>query len=248
MTEGPWAAMAARTRRLNLLRQRKNDMISAVVNDVSDTIQRSLSDPQVITLLVVAAVLVFTHAGDIDNGPLKDLFPKDSKNSLVLWVRANVNKFFGMVVFAPAVFAVPNVHRATVALGAFAWIVIVPESSQAEYILQAILLALYFRVRGRNTKVAIVLFGLLLYFGGYLFTPKGSTTERTTPPKSRADPLKILVEKHREGAAAHPSGLPHGGDSSSHAYSSSTSESSERVVPTAIHPASPEIPPPTPKA
>jgi len=153
-----------------------------VITDITATITILIKDPIFMLLVALSAALVIMHAGDIDDGPLAPLFPKDSTNAFVIWVRKNVPKLFGMITFAPVLYETPTRYRFMALIAVPIWIYIAPACKQEQYAVQALLYYLFMKVKLDITRITLVVASVCLYFLGLLFDPRVPPINPTNPP------------------------------------------------------------------
>jgi len=170
------------------------DIVNVIVTDITNAVEKAIGNTDFIVLLVVVAVIIIFHAGDIDKGPFAPFFPKDSPYVIVQWVRHNVMKFFGLICFMPTVYSAPTGKRIAFAAAIAIWVIIVPESGMEQYALQAVLLYLYSHVTMKATKFAIIAVVGSMYFAGW-FAIKPVPVEQYVPAPSSTENTERLVRR-----------------------------------------------------
>nr|AQM55327.1 hypothetical protein 3 [Piura virus]AQM55330.1 hypothetical protein 3 [Piura virus]AQM55333.1 hypothetical protein 3 [Piura virus]AQM55336.1 hypothetical protein 3 [Piura virus]AQM55339.1 hypothetical protein 3 [Piura virus] len=143
--------------------------LNKIVSDVSSTFFSALNRPLVLLSLVMVVAFVFTHQSDFSSGAVgKYVAERAETNSLAKWVHENQFKFLGLAIFAPAVLNSPEKMRVVLGLATLLWVMLVPQASVLEYVLQALALHSYFRVRLQQSRLFIMVVVVFLYFMGYL--------------------------------------------------------------------------------
>nr|AIS40883.1 hypothetical protein 3 [Brejeira virus] len=161
--------------------------LNKIVSDVSSTFLNALNRPMVLLSLVMVVALVFTHQSDFSSGALgKYVAERAETNSLAKWVHENQTKFLGLAIFTPAVLNTPDKVRVVIGLATLLWVMLVPQASVVEYVLQALALHSYFRVKLQHSRLFIMAVVVLLYFMGYLTLVKSPGFDAGTVNKTNA--------------------------------------------------------------
>ena len=157
-----------------------------IVDDMFDAISRSFHRPLFIATLLLSTAFLVSFK-NLDEGPISRLLPKDSKNPIVIWCRANIAKFFAGVLFAPVIADVQANRRLQVLAATLLWIYVAPQAAFVEYAIQAVLLHLFLHMRTAHHRTIIFAVAFVAYFAGFLFVPHKSSQ---LPFLDAFDPVK----------------------------------------------------------
>lgn len=162
------------------------DWLTIASRDIGRTLEKLTTNPFFITTVALAGIVVITHAGDIDHGPLAPWFPSSSTNPFVKWARGNVPKFFGLIIFAPAVSAVPPPHQLLAAITIAIWVMLVPEASELQYGFQALIFLLMLNVATRRARLLLLALAAALFLAGYLLPTLHTAQLVDSPSQNKA--------------------------------------------------------------
>jgi len=84
------------------------------------------------------------------------------------WLKDNITKFAGMLVFLPVLLSINAKVRNTMAIFSFLWILFSPTESIIQYTCQAILLFYFNKLSNKTDKLYIAILGVVLTFSGFL--------------------------------------------------------------------------------
>lgn len=150
-------------------RRSPRDILTLITAQLS----RLLNNPIALLLVIVAiAVYISVTANATDNLITKfadRLSTIEQLKPLATWIKSNVTKFAGLVIYSPAVVASGR-YQSVLAIVSVVLALYVPESNLIEYVIQSLAAYLLFTSRSRNVKIAIFIFVLFCYFAGFGFT------------------------------------------------------------------------------
>lgn len=151
--------------------------LNAAVSDISSSLTSSLSKPTVLLLAIaVMAVVVTSDTIFTAEGFIGKWSTANPENPLSVWITANKQKFMGLLIAVPTLFAVPKNLQALLGIAAFFWVMIVPESTVYEYLFQSIALHTYFRVKHPDSRMLIIAVTAVAYYLGWIvLTPPAAS-------------------------------------------------------------------------
>lgn len=144
------------------------DFASATA-DITRILKTSMANPSVVMIALTVVAIVVSSGPTFNNGPVATYIrAQNGTNAFFTWVTSSPSKFYGMLVFAPAVLTVPSQYRLISALVSLVWIYLVPEYTIYEYFIQAGALFCFFRTTQTNTRSVLAIFTFIAYYVGYL--------------------------------------------------------------------------------
>nr|UEP18264.1 MAG: hypothetical protein 3 [Virgaviridae sp.] len=174
-------------------RRNNSDDFSLVFQDITRTVTAAINRPVVLIVLLCVTALIYTHADDFSSGVIGKWLSHQQPQSghLVRWLFENQMKFLGLLAFLPTIIDSPQNVQGILAIGSVLWIMLIPESSVYEYVIQSFCIHTYFRVRLQRSRLVIVAFVIIAYFAGFWTVMKHHHTARHTNP-----PLYVRPETH----------------------------------------------------
>lgn len=143
--------------------------IGAAVSDALDILTKSMSNTYIIVSVLIVAIVVISHGPTLNTGPFRDYINNNKvNNTLLTWVDNNALKFYGFLTFFPALYSIPSASRTVASIATFLWVLLVPEYTVFEYIIQSIALYIFFKTNKMNTRTIVVIFTIVAYYLGYL--------------------------------------------------------------------------------
>lgn len=155
--------------RKNPTRKTREYDFSQTLSDISQSLARGLNRPLVLLTVVIATAVILTHQTDFNSGFLGSYISQGvrNNNTLALWINKNSDKFLGLVIFAPSIIDSPRSVQLLLALSVVLWVMIIPQASIFEYLIQSIALHTYFRVNNKSTRIFIIIAVIVAYIGGF---------------------------------------------------------------------------------
>lgn len=147
--------------------------LNNAASDLFSTIQRVLYNPVVLLSILACTALVVTHSTTFGDGFVGKWVQNNKDNTVAKWVGDNNEKFLGLIIFLPTIVASPKKIQVLLAAATILWVMLVPESTNFQYLIQSAAMFLYFKVKSQ-TRVLIVISVCVLYYMGIFF--------KTTPP------------------------------------------------------------------
>nr|WFD53209.1 MAG: hypothetical protein [Dicrocoelium Nege-like virius] len=154
-----------RTRRQRVRRAIRSSIRRDVIHEVTETITSSFRRTPFTIAAIVVGALVLTSTPT--SGPIYDLCHSRT-DALCTYLVHNFGRACGYAIFCVAVIDIPAAYRLAVAAAVILWVYIIPEASPLEYVLQALLVHSYFRVRTDGARFLLIAIGLIAYFAGYI--------------------------------------------------------------------------------
>nr|DAZ87786.1 TPA_asm: hypothetical protein 2 [Meterori virus] len=157
-SKGSNVARQPRALRRRIMRRVQN--AKGALQDIADTIKRALNRPAVV--LVLVAVVLFWIDHHDKNGFIHRKCD-GSTSGLCKWMLQNFDCFAGMVVFAPALYDLPQniVLTATfISLGA---IFLLPPMEIWVYAASAFALHTYFTSRVTTTRIFVIVIAVIIF-------------------------------------------------------------------------------------
>lgn len=155
--------------------------VGAAVSDAIDILTKSMSNTYIIASVLIVAVVVISHGPTLNTGPFRDYINTNKVNNTILtWIDSNALKFYGFLTFFPALYSIPSNTRTVATFATFLWVLLVPEYTVFEYIIQSVALYIFFKTNKMNTRTIVVLITIVAYYLGYLALAPASVT--AAPP------------------------------------------------------------------
>lgn len=152
-----------------------------VVSELTSSVTSIVNEPSVFLLTLVAALLVGTEILTPCAGWGVQWLAQMAAGSTALpvakFLARNYYKALGALCFAPAWLSVPQSKRMTAGAAMLFWLLVVPEAGVWEYVLQALAIRAYFRVRMPMARVLVIALVVLAYWSGF-----GLTIPKYPPP------------------------------------------------------------------
>nr|QVG74702.1 hypothetical protein 3 [ssRNA positive-strand virus sp.] len=171
------------TQRVSSRRRATADDFSLIVQDIIRTVTAAINRPIVLIVLLCVTALIYTHADDFSSGVvgkwLSDEKIRDSH--LLKWLSENQMKFLGLLAFLPTIIDSPKNVQAMLAIGSLLWVMLIPEASVYEYVIQSFCVHTYFRVRLQKSRVVIIAFVIFAYFAGFWTVPRNGPSPAPPP-------------------------------------------------------------------
>lgn len=142
-----------------------------ILEDIFNSIVVALNRPIVLIVLLCVIAVVYTHHTHFDSGLIGKWVKANSTNSLAIWIRDNVLKFLGLLIFIPTILDSPSKTQPLLFATAIFWVMIIPEASIYEYVIQSFALHTYFRVKLQKTRLTLLIFVIIAYFAGFWTLP-----------------------------------------------------------------------------
>nr|QVG74711.1 hypothetical protein 2 [ssRNA positive-strand virus sp.] len=149
----------------------KNKTYNDVMDDIINSFVLALNRPIVLVVLLCVVAVVYTHHTQFDTGVIGQWIKKNHNNALAIWIKDNSMKFLGLLIFLPTVLDSPQKVQPLLFGASFFWVLLVPEASIYEYVVQSIALHTYFRVKLQKSRLVIILFVVFVYFAGFWTLP-----------------------------------------------------------------------------
>lgn len=145
-----------------------------ILSDIAGSFTSGLNKPLVLIALLGVLALVYTHNTTFSSGIVGKWVTanKATNNTAALWIDANKSKFLGLSIFVPALLDSPQKFQIMLSLGVLLWVMLIPQASIFEYVIQALGLHTYFKVKQQQTRVFIIVSVIIAYLGGFLTLPK----------------------------------------------------------------------------
>nr|DAZ87853.1 TPA_asm: ORF3 [Clonorsi virus 1] len=156
--KGPNIVRQPRTLRRRFMRRVQN--AKGALQDIADTIKRALNRPAVVLVLVAVVLFWIDHH---DKNGFVHRKCDGSTSGLCKWMLQNFDCFAGMVVFAPALYDLPQniVLTATfISLGA---IILLPPMEIWVYAASAFALHTYFTSRVTTTRIFVIIIAIIIF-------------------------------------------------------------------------------------
>lgn len=191
----------APTRQKSNRRVKNTDDFSLVFQDICRTITSAINRPIVLIVLLCVTALIYTHSDDFSSGVVGQwLSSESSRNShLLKWLSENQMKFLGLLAFLPTVIDSPKDVQGILAIGSLFWVMLIPESSVYEYIIQSFCIHTYFRVRLQKTRTVLIIFVIVAYFAGFWTVMKKAPQNVENPPSRPTAPASTRPEPRTQG-------------------------------------------------
>nr|QVG74718.1 hypothetical protein 4 [ssRNA positive-strand virus sp.] len=178
-------------------RRRVNtDDFSLVFQDITRTITTAINRPVVLIVLLCVTALIYTHHDDFSSGVIGQWLAQSGsaqESHLIKWLSENQMKFLGLLAFLPTVIDSPKTVQGMLAVGSVLWVMLIPESSVYEYIIQSFCIHTYFRVRLQKSRTVIILFVIFAYFAGFWTVMKRPV--QSVPASGGATPRPPLYNR-----------------------------------------------------
>jgi hypothetical protein len=153
---------------------RTPSILNIVVDDLTTSVVRIISDPFAVLALFISGFFIYTH-NHTDNSLINTLILKlqgvENLKFLGDWLQANIDKFIGLAAFLPAVLAAPYRRRMLFGLVAFVWVFTVPEGTAMEFVFQSFAMLVFFSARHPATRFILVVAVAVVYGLGYVKFP-----------------------------------------------------------------------------
>lgn len=150
--------------------------LNGALSDITASVTTSLSNPTVLLVSIAALAVVVTSATIFTETGFIGAWTKDNTNPVAVWIAANQQKFLGLIIAAPTIFAAPKNLQVLLALASFFWIMLVPESTVYQYLFQALALHTYFRVKHPNSRMVILIATFAAYYLGWVVLTPPATS------------------------------------------------------------------------
>lgn len=150
---------------------KKSNNYSDVFDDILNSFVLALNRPIVLVVLLCVVAVVYTHHIQFDTGVIGQWVKKNPNNALAIWIRDNSMKFLGLLIFFPTILDSPQKVQPLLFGASFFWVLLVPEASIYEYVIQSVALHTYFRVKLQKSRFVIILFVAFVYFAGFWTLP-----------------------------------------------------------------------------
>nr|AWA82265.1 hypothetical protein [Saiwaicho virus] len=139
--------------------------LQSAFDDILTSFKGSFSKPLVVLSLVLVSALVITHQDTFSTGVVGKWVNENKDNStLAQWIDTNQKKFLGAAIFSPVLFDIPKTYQMPVIIGTALWIMLVPEYSIFQYVVQAFALHTFFKVKYGSTRSLLVMCVAVFYF------------------------------------------------------------------------------------
>nr|QVG74714.1 hypothetical protein 2 [ssRNA positive-strand virus sp.] len=172
-------------------RAKSTDDFSLIFQDITRTITSAINRPIVLVVLLCVTALIYTHSDDFSSGVVGQWLSSESSRDshLLKWLSENQMKFLGLLAFLPTVIDSPKDVQGILAVGSVLWVMLIPESSVYEYIIQSFCIHTYFRVRLQKSRTVLIIFVIVAYFAGFWTIMKKNPQNVAAPPASPAPPI-----------------------------------------------------------
>lgn len=142
-----------------------------ILEDIFNSLVLALNRPIVLIVLLCVVAVVYTHHTHFDSGLIGKWVKANSSNSLAIWIKDNVMKFLGLLIFIPTILDSPSKTQPLLFATAIFWVMLIPEASIYEYVIQSFALHTYFRVKLQKTRLTLIIFVIIAYFAGFWTLP-----------------------------------------------------------------------------
>jgi succinate dehydrogenase hydrophobic anchor subunit len=147
-------------------RRSAKDFLSPVINQLMQLV----SSPVPLLLTVFALYVCITVTQNATDNAIVRIANEFKKHTptkpLGDWIAGHVNQTAGLFAFLPCAFAIRR-HTGVILLAAIFIALYMPTAKPYEYLLQSALLYLFATIRGRSSKVFVVLLAVLCYYSGF---------------------------------------------------------------------------------
>lgn len=142
--------------------------LNGALSDITASITTSLSNPTVLLVALASLAVVVTSSTIFTETGFIGAWTTGNTNPVAVWIAANQQKFLGLMIAAPTIFAAPKNLQVLLAMASFFWIMLVPESTVYQYLFQALALHTYFRVKHPNSRMVILIATFAAYYLGWV--------------------------------------------------------------------------------
>jgi len=162
----------------------KSDIVSDVITDIYSSTMSKLANPIILLSVLVIGAVVIIHKDRVD----ATTFGRWLASHKVFGetIRTHYARALGVLIFLPVLIACRRDQKLLVAGMVTIWVVIVPEASTYEYLLQAVGLHLFLTVRKANTRVLLVILVAAAYALGFIVPHVHVSDPAAQPSRQRA--------------------------------------------------------------
>lgn len=142
-----------------LPKQTIHKVAESVLADMWRAIYSLLNEPVTLAIFVVSFGLIVGHVTAANTSIIASTVTWLNKykfTNVATWVNTNAVRVIGAIAFAPAIASVPKSVRTATAIFITVWLLFVREHSPIQYVLQAVALRLFFKVRDPSSRVIVM--------------------------------------------------------------------------------------------
>lgn len=168
-------------------------------------VTKAVSDKYVLMSLSLAALLILTNDVKFSKGFFGELLTKYPDNQLLLMLKANAQRFFGLVIMLPVAVSAKRTEQFSMGFGITALVMLTPSILLAEYMILSALLLTFFNIpNNRNeARMMVIMLAVFIYFAGFLtfatVTATPTPTPTTTPATPPAESARLRELRARQG-------------------------------------------------
>lgn len=146
------------------------------INKIFTALTSTVSRPSALILFVIALSLYISESGTTASdktliGQLVTKLNSTKLKEIGTYIGSHRKQFIGYIIHLGAIFAaVPAQNTILFALASGLFCFLLPEAKEFEYLVQAVLLILFFRLRDVTSRVVLVFAGFAAYISGYFLT------------------------------------------------------------------------------
>lgn len=156
----------------------KHDFLTLAVSDVLKLLSTDIKQPTVVILMVIVGVFLASHKDDFESTKV-GLWLKKQKDPFFKNLYYLKDKIFGFLIFLPVI-VTGGKYKVLVATLVVAWVFVSPKNYFFEYIIEAVLLHMYLKIRRVTTRFLVLLLGLVLWFTGWITLEVKSAVKTNT--------------------------------------------------------------------
>lgn len=143
-------------------------MAQDLITESTKIVTTKLVRPNTLVALFIAFLVVQTAGPNLTEGVVGQLLTNYGNNTIGNLIRKYPSQIIAASYFAPTVFSLPESTRMASSLVVGTWVSSMPKFTAMEYMVQSLMLLLFFSLKQKYAKILILGFVALYWFGGDL--------------------------------------------------------------------------------